>query len=243
MRHTRDDKSRGTMTELITATPERADEAERSGDLDTALRMWLEISSKTEKPEAYCQLSRIAFMLGKWQMAETALFRNLEIGTNTPIAVGMLGALFLRRTDGDRANNLETARTWFLRSLEISKSAPTLCLLGMVYLHLNEKEKAEEAWRTAIEVDEQWEEAYFNLGLLAKEGGNSEEAERLLRKTIQIDPKYLRAHVQLGALLLKQGRRLEADSEFRRCLEIDPTDKAAKSYFSRAGGPGPGDKK
>jgi tetratricopeptide (TPR) repeat protein len=113
----------------------------------------------------------------------------------------------------------------------------------MVYLHLNEKEKAEEAWRTAIEVDEQWEEAYFNLGLLAKEGGNSEEAERLLRKTIQIDPKYLRAHVQLGALLLKQGRRLEADSEFRRCLEIDPTDKAAKSYFSRAGGPGPGDKK
>lgn len=208
------------------------------GDLDTALQLWLEISSKTEKPEDYFQLSRIAFMLGKWQMAETALLCTLEIGTNSTVAVGMLGALFLERTDGDRASNLETARTWFLRSLEISKTAPTLCLLGIVYLRLKEREKAEEAWRTAIEVDEQYEEAYFNLGLLAKEGGNSEEAEILLRRSIQIDPKYLRAHAQLGALLLRQGRRLEADSEFRRCLEIDPTDEAARSYFGQPGGSG-----
>jgi tetratricopeptide (TPR) repeat protein len=220
------------MTELTTATPERAEEAERLGDLDTALRLWLEISSKTEKPEDYFQLSRTAFMLGKWQMAETALFRTLECGTNSPIAVGMLGALFLERTDGDRATNLETARMWLLRSVEISKTAPTLCLLGMVYLRLREEEKAEEAWRTAIEVDEQCDEAYFNLGLLAKEGGNVEEGEILLRKSIQIDPQVLRAHAQLGALLLRQGRRLEADSEFRRCLEIDPTDEAARSYFA-----------
>jgi tetratricopeptide (TPR) repeat protein len=221
------------MTELITATPERAEEAERLGDLDTAFRLWLEISSKTEKPEDCFQLSRIAFMLGKWQMAETGLLRTLETRTNSPIAVGMLGALFLERTDGDRTTNLEAARTWLLRSVEIAKSAPTLCLLGMVYLHLKEKEKAEEAWRTAIDVDEQYEEAYFNLGFLAKEEGNLGEAEALLRKSIQIDPKFLRAHAQLGALLLKQGRRLEADSEFRRCLEIDPTDKAAKLYFSQ----------
>ena len=82
------------MTELITATPERAEEAERLGDLDTALQLWLEISSKTEKPEDYFQLSRIAFMLGKWQMAETALLCTLEIGTNSTVAVGMLGGLY-----------------------------------------------------------------------------------------------------------------------------------------------------
>jgi tetratricopeptide (TPR) repeat protein len=230
------------MSELIFANAGKAEEAERSGDLDTAYRFWLEISSKNETPEAYFQLSRIALMLGKWQMAETALLRTLEGGTNSPIAVGMLGALFLKRTDGDRASNLEAARTWLLRSVEIAKAAPTLCLLGMVYLLLKEKEKAEEAWRTAIEVDDQCEEAYFNLGL-AIGAGDPEEAERLLRKSIQIDPQFLRAHVQLGALLLKQGRQLEAESEFRRCLEIDPTDKAARSYFSRAGGFGPGNEK
>jgi protein O-GlcNAc transferase len=226
------------MTNLITATPERADEAERLGDLDYAFRLWLEISSKTEKPEAYCQLGRIAFMLGKWQMAETTLLRTLEISSNFPVAVAMLGALFLERTDGDRASNLEAARMWLLRSVEIAKTAPTLCLLGMVYWRLKEKEKAEEAWRAAIEVDEQYEEAYFNLGILAIEDGNLKRAEELLRKSIQIDPEFLRAHVRLGALMRKQGRHLEAESEFSRCLEIDPTDKAARLYFSQSGGAG-----
>jgi tetratricopeptide (TPR) repeat protein len=231
------------MSELIFANAEKAEEAERSGDLDAAYQLWLEISSKNETPEAYFQLSRIALMLGKWQMAETALLHTLEGGTNSPVAIGMLGTLFLERTDGDRASNLEAARTWLLRSVEIAKAAPTLSLLGMVYLFLKEKEKAKEAWRTAIEVDDQWEEAYFNLGLLAIEEGDPEEAERLLRKSVQIDPQFLRAHVQLGAVLLRQGRKLEAESEFRRCLEIDPTDKAARSYFSQAGGFGPGNEK
>lgn len=231
------------MSELISANAGKAEEAERSGDLDAAYRLWLEISSKSETPEAYFQLSRIAFMLGKWQMAESALLRTLEGGTNSPIAVGMLGALFLKRTDGDRAGNLEAARTWLLRSVEIAKAAPTLCLLGWVYLFLKEKEKAEEAWRAAIEVDDRCEEAYFNLGLLANEAGDPEEEEGLLRKAIQIDPQFLRAHVQLGAVLLRQGRKLEAESEFRRCLEIDPTDKGARSYFRWAGGFGSGNEK
>lgn len=221
------------MTERITATPEQAEEAERSGDLDSALQSWLEISSKTEKPEAYCKLARVAFVLEKWQVAEAALFRALEVSTNFPVAVAMIGALFLERTDGNRASNLETARMWFLRSLGIAKTAPTLCLLGMVYLRLKKKEKAAEAWRTAIEVDGQCEEAYFNLALLAIEEGNIEQAEKLLRMSIQIDPEFLRAHVHLGALMRKQGRQLEADSEFSRCLEIDPTDKAARLHFSQ----------
>jgi tetratricopeptide (TPR) repeat protein len=231
------------MSDLIFSNAGKAEEAERSGDLDTAYRCWLEISSKNETPEAYFQLSRIAFMLGKWQMAETALLRTLESGTNSPIVEGMLGALFLKRTDGDRASNLAAARTWLLRSVEIAKAAPTLSLLGMVYLFLKEKEKAVEAWRMAIEMDDQYEEAYFNVGFLAKGAGDPEEAERLLRKAIQIDPQFLRAHAQLGAVLLRQGRKLEAESEFRRCLEIDPTDKAARSYFRRADGLGPGKEK
>jgi hypothetical protein len=113
------------MSELIFANAGKAEEAERSGDLDTAYRFWLEISSKNETPEAYFQRSRIAFMLGKWQMAETALLRTLEGGTNSPKAVGVLGALFLKRTDGDRASNLEAARTWLLRIVEIAISAHT----------------------------------------------------------------------------------------------------------------------
>ena len=198
------------MTELITATPERAEEAERLGDLDTALQLWLEISSKTEKPEDYFQLSRIAFMLGKWQMAETALLCTLEIGTNSTVAVGMLGALFLERTDGDRASNLETARTWFLRSLEISKTAPTLCLLGIVYLRLKEREKAEEAWRTAIEVDEQYEEAYFNLGLLRKRRGQFGGGRNLITEIYSDRSKISKSTCATWGTLAETGKTLRS---------------------------------
>jgi tetratricopeptide (TPR) repeat protein len=219
------------MTEPLTANPESAEKAENLGDLDTAFRLWLEISSKTEKPEDLFQLSRLAFMLGKWQMAETGLLRTLETGTNSPVAVGMLGALFLERTDGDRATNLEAARIWLLRSVEISKTAPTLCLLGTVYSHLNEKENAEKAWRLAIEADEDYEEAYLNLGLLLSANGQAIEAEGLLRKAAQLDPRSHRAHGALGVLLQELGHYSEAEAELRRALELNPADTIARDHL------------
>jgi tetratricopeptide (TPR) repeat protein len=220
------------MANLMAATPERADAAEESGDLDSAFRMWLEISSKSQTSKSYFQLARLALTLRKWQAAETALLRILEINPNLPLALGMLGALFLNRTDGGRANNLEAAKTWLLRSIETAKTAPTLCLLGTVYSHLSEKAKAQEAWWTAIEVDGQYEEAYFNLGILAAKDGNSERAENLLAKAIQIDPEYFSAHGRLAKLLRKQGRYPEAEREFRRCVEIDPSHYLSRLYLA-----------
>jgi protein O-GlcNAc transferase len=216
----------------MAATPERAEEAEKSGDLDSAFRLWLEISSKAQTPKSYFQLARLALTLRKWQTAETALLRILEISPNLPLALGMLGALFLNRTDGDRANNLEAAKMWLLRSIETAKTAPTLCLLGTVYSHLREKEKAKEAWRTAIEVDEQYEEAYFNLGVLAAKDGDFERAEGLLMKAIQIDPGYFRAHGRLATVLRKQKRYPEAEREFRRCVEINPSHYLSRLYLA-----------
>lgn len=219
------------MADQIAPMLERAEEAERLGDVDTAIQLWLEISSKTQRSEAYFQLGRLALMREKWQTAETALLRVMEIGTNLPIAEAMLGALFLNRTDGDRASNLETARMWFLRSLETAKTAPTLCLLGTVYSHLKEKEDAEKAWRLAIEADENYEEAYFNLGLLLSADGQAIEAEGLLRKAAQLDPRSHRAHGALGVLLRELGHYSEAEAELKRALELNPADSIARKHL------------
>ncbi len=222
---------------MAIADYKKAHEAERDGDFDSALGLWVELSLQTGTPEAYCQLARIAFMLGKWQVAETALLRALELNDNFPTAVAMLGALFLDRTDGERLSNMESAKMWLLRSAEISKTAPIMCLLGVVYSRLKEKDRALQAWQEAIKLDARCEEAYYNLGILALDKGNMDQAEDFFRKSLHIDPGFLRAHAHLGRLMLKQGRRLEADNEFRRCIEIDPNDRAANLYFG-AGGPG-----
>lgn len=202
------------------------------GDLDSAFQLWIEISSKAQTPKSYFQLARLALTLRKWQTAEASLLRILEISPNLPLALGMLGALFLNRTDGDRENNLEAAKMWLLRSIETAKTAPNLSLLGMVYSHLGEKEKAKEVWETAIEADKQYEEAYFNLGVLAAKDGDLERAESLLMKAIQIDPGYFRAHGRLATVLRKQRRYTEAEREFRRCVEIDPSHYLSRLYLA-----------
>ena len=165
--------------------------------------------------------------MGKWPQAETAFLRALEISPGFSVAMIMTGSLFLERTDGNRASNLETAKAWLLRSLEIERLAPTLSLLGTVHYRLGEKDAAKAAWREALEVDNAYEEAYFNLGVLAAEARDESQAERLLRTATELDPAFFNAHGRLGELLHKQGRYLEAEAEFRRCIEIDPS-----AYFS-----------
>lgn len=212
---------------------ERAEEAERLGDLDSAVQLWLEISSKTQRSEAYIQLGRLALTSQKWQIGETALLHAVEIGKNLPVVEAMLGALFLNRSDGDRTSNLGTAKVWFLRSIATSKNAPTLSLLGMVYSNLKEKQNAEKAWRSAIEIDENYEEAYFNLGLLLSAKGQAIEAEELLRKAVQLDPGSHRAHGALGILLKELGHYSEAEAELRRTLELNPNDPIAWNHLRR----------
>lgn len=221
------------MADLIAPMLERAEEAERLGDLDTAFQLWLEISSKTQRSEAHIQLGRLALALQKWQMAETAFLRAVEIGINLSVAEAMLGALFLNRSDGDRRSNLETAKVWFLRSIATAKIAPTLCLLGTVYSNLKDKEGAEKAWRSAIEVDENYEEAYVNLGLLLSADDQAIEAEGLLRKAVQLDPGSHRSHGALGVLLEELGHYAEAEAELKRALELNPSDSIARNHLRR----------
>jgi len=217
--------------DLLAATVERAEEAEGLEDLETAFQLWLEISSKTQQPEAHFQLARLALMLERWQTAETALLYVVDAGTNLSVAEAMLGALFLNRSDGDRVGNLEIAKMWFLRSTAMTKIAPTLCLLGVVYSNLQEKESAAKAWRLAIEVDENYEEAYFNLGLLLSVDGQAVEAEGLLRKAVQLDPSSPRAHGALGVLLEELGHYAEAEAELTRTLELNPEDSVARNHL------------
>jgi Flp pilus assembly protein TadD len=111
----------------------------------------------------------------------------------------------------------------------------SLSLLGAAHDRIGKKESAREAFRKAIELDETYAEAYFNLGLLLANDGQNEEAERLLRTATQLDPNYHEAHGRLGILLQQLGRYSEAENELKRAIEIDPTDAVANFYLNRTG--------
>jgi len=203
------------LTDEMLVLVETARGAEKSGDFAAAFQAWNQLVSATRRADHYCQLGRVASKLRMWAEAEKAFLDALAIEPHFPVAMLMLGSLFLIRSDGDQTDNVKTAKDWLLRAMEIDRTATALSLMGAADYRLGEKDAAKDAYRAAIEIDGAYEEAYFNLANLAAEEGDDAEAERLLRKAIQLDPGYHAAHGRLNDLLQKQGRRLEAEYEPR----------------------------
>jgi len=224
------------VTDEESALLQTASAAEKCGDHSAAINAWQQLAFITNRPDYLCTFGLMAQKLGRWHDAENPFRDSLRADGELWLAMASLGSLFLGRTDGDPSTNAQTAKTWFEKAVAVTPSAISLSLLGAAHIRLGEKEDAKRVFRKAIELDESYEEAYFNLGLLLADDGNSQEAETLLRKATQLDPNYHQAHGRLGILLQQLGRYSEGDAELRRAVEIDPTDTTAKHYLDNPAG-------
>jgi tetratricopeptide (TPR) repeat protein len=185
---------------------ETAMAAEKLGDLEKAFENWRNLSSHARnRPDYLCKLGRVAPKLGRWEDAERAfldaisVISKLKAIPRTPespdlvdktllLAMGLLGSLFLARTDGDRAANAQRAIEWLEQAVAVAPNQVSLSFLGSARVRLGEKEAAKAAFRKVIELDESYAEAYFNLGLLLADEGQNVEAERLLRRATELAP-------------------------------------------------------
>lgn len=207
--------------------------AEQSGNYLAAFEIWQSLASSANRPDYLCKLGRMAQMLRRWGEAEKAFVDALNIDEAFWIAMTLLGSLFLSRTDGDPSENARKAKKWLEQALAVKQHPMSLGFLGAAQNRLADKRAAINTFRKAIEVDESYEEAYFNLALILVEQGEKEEAERLLRTAIQLDPDWHEAHGLLGVLLQERGRYSEAETELKRALEVDPSDEIASLYLDR----------
>jgi len=226
-----------------------AENAERSGDLESALDAWRVLSlSNANRPDYLCMLGSVAEDLERWTYAEQAFLDAIKVlsqpkdipsTTESPelvdktlsLAKTLLGSLFLKRTDGDRLANARNAKGWLEQAVAVSPNEASLSFLGTAHQRLGEREAAKGAFRKVIELDETYVEAYINLGLLLSADGQAIEAEGLLRKAVQLDPGSHRAHGALGVLLQDLGHYSEAAAELRRTLELNPTDSIARNHL------------
>jgi len=97
--------------------------------------------------------------------------------------------------------------------------------LGNLYSQLGEPEKAIEAYRSAIEVDDLFFPAKMNLAVLYNAAGRNEEAEILLREILDSYPDEAQTAYSLGLLLAEMGRVEEAVEYLGRAatLQLDRT--------------------
>jgi len=94
--------------------------------------------------------------------------------------------------------------------------------LGNLFTQLGETEKAIEAYRSAIEVDDLFFPAKMNLALLYNAAGRNEEAEALLREVLDAYPDEAQAAYSLGLLLAEMGRLDEAVEFLGRAATLQP---------------------
>jgi tetratricopeptide (TPR) repeat protein len=94
--------------------------------------------------------------------------------------------------------------------------------LGNLYSQLGESEKAIEAYRSALEVDDLFFPAKMNLAVLYNTAGRNEEAEVLLREILDAYPEESQAAYSLGLLLAEMGRLDEAVEFLGRAAMLQP---------------------
>jgi len=91
---------------------------------------------------------------------------------------------------------------------------------GLIFIGLEELEKAQEGFARAVEIDEDFGEAWNNLGKVLEAQGKFKEAEDAYRKALGIltyvTPDI--AATNLGTLMLRQGRAKEAEEFGRKAL-------------------------
>lgn len=97
-------------------------------------------------------------------------------------------------------------------------------------------ERAVELYKTAIQQDNSFSEAYLGLGMAYKEQGKYAEAYLATKKAIELKPRYYQAYYNLGLVLEKQNRCSEAVNAYNIFLdEVPGSDKFtdAKQRISR----------
>ena len=105
--------------------------------------------------------------------------------------------------------------------------AQLLNLAAVSAVELGRRDLAEKHWRTAIQIQPGYAEAYNNLGILLQELRRFDEAEAAFHQAIALQPGYAEACYNLGNLLSELKCLPEAEAAYRQAISFQPRDAEA----------------
>ena len=139
------------------------------------------------------------------------------------LAIALTVAAVSAAVGAGSTTNLKEA---LLAQIELAEQQPTdssvLNDLGNLLALAGDLERAEEAYRRAVELDPQGVTPRFNLALLLQQGQDIDAAVHQLRRVIELDPEHGWAHYQLGAIQEARGMEKQATRSYARAFAIDP---------------------
>jgi Flp pilus assembly protein TadD len=105
-------------------------------------------------------------------------------------------------------------------------------IAGRFYLAKKRPEEAERAFLTAIELDPEFVQPYYELGMLYIAQKKLPDAEAKFRKVVEKDEKNAGAHTILGVVLNSRGKKEEANRHYRRALDLAPKNALAANNLA-----------
>jgi tetratricopeptide (TPR) repeat protein len=203
---------------------EQADRLEEEGERQRALNAWRQIPEAHPTRNAFLRLGSITKRLGLVEDSESAFQRALEIDGHSAVALTQLGILAID------SRRYDAAETYLKRARAVEEAASGLTLLGVALRNTGKDLEAEEAYRRAIRIEAEYDEAYFNLGVLLRDDRPA-EAQALFRKAIELDPNVASYHRELGYVLTNRGSVVEAEEHLRKAIQLKRDDGWAHIYL------------
>lgn len=130
---------------------------------------------------------------------------------------GTLMKHYQEAVDAHRANELDAALASYMEVLRLSDKIPAVHNnVAAIHLSQGNTQKAEAAWRKAVEHKPEYAEARYNLAVLLSERGEDwlEEAAVHCKIALQHKPDYVQAHHLLGNIMVSQKRSDEAKQAY-----------------------------
>ena len=124
----------------------------------------------------------------------------------------------------------EKAQTALEEAVALDASlADAHCVLGLIYKGAEEIHAAAEAFRQATIADENYIEAYYELGdVLLIHLGDTARATQVLQKAVAIDADHARSRTLLGIAYFRDNLTDAAIRELQHAIKLDPTSLTAR---------------
>lgn len=196
---------------------------EASGELEEALRMWktLEAQLPWHFGPPY-HLGRLMHRAGDLAGARPYLERSHGLRPEVTET-----RLELAATYGDE----DPGKALSMYS-EIARDYPHRpdihYRMAQIHGALEDRAAATKSLRKAIEVNPNYWQARYYLGVELAMEGDLAAAESEFRTVVELRPQYALGHLNLGVSLARQKRFKEAEPSFQQAAQLDPENETAK---------------
>ena len=169
---------------------------------------------------AYNSLGLIYYKMEKFELAETALRKALDLDGKSPFVWNNLGLVaFARGRDQEAFVNFQKASEFD------PKFAEARINKAVIYLDCGDYKRARTELQKAIDANDDDADAYVALGVAARGQGKFEDARKAYEKALDLEPEHAAALFDSGILFMDYDKSpARARDSFQLFLDVADED-------------------